>query len=136
MNYYFEPVNLKQWNMFKNVNNIGHVEPFLAVKSMEIGDLVFLHVGKQDKTKESGVYAYGEVVKEPYILQDSPQDYCNNKNTVDVKIRYISYNIPLLNHEQSKSIFTQFRTVHKLNDESVRLLSRYIENEKWFTISS
>ncbi len=40
MNYYFEPVNLKQWNMFNNVKNIGHVEPFLAVKSMEIGDLV------------------------------------------------------------------------------------------------
>lgn len=134
MNYYFEPINLKQWNMFNNVKHIEHIEPFLAVKSMAIGDLVFLYVGQQDKTKESGVYAYGEIIKGPYVLKDCPQDYCNNKNTVDVRIKYISYYEPLLDHGQSKSIFTQFRTVHKLNDESVELLLQLIKNEQWFSI--
>lgn len=119
MKYYFEPVNLKQWNMFKEVKSIGHIEPFLAVKSMEIGDTVLLHVGRQDKTKESGVYAYGTIVKGPYILRDHPQDYCNNKNTVDVRIDYISYGQPLIDSINSKIIFKQFRTVHKLSDESI-----------------
>ncbi len=132
MNYYFEPVNLKQWNMFNNVKSVGHVEPLLAVKSMELGDLVFLYVGKQDKAVESGVYAYGEIVREPYILIDSPKDYCNNKNTVDVEIKYICCNKPLLDHKQSKTIFTQFRTVHKLNNESVEALLRLIKIEKLF----
>lgn len=104
MNYYFEPVNLKQWNMFNNIKHIGHIETFLAVKSMAICDLVFLYVGQQDKTKESGVYAYGEIIKEPYVLKDSPRDYCNNKNTVDVRIKYISY----LNHYWTMDNQNQF----------------------------
>ena len=124
--YFFEPVNLKQWNMFEKVKGLGHIEPFLAVKDMELGDLVFLHVGQQDKSKKSGVYAWGEIVKKPYTLINSPQDYCNNKLTVDVKILYITYTEPLLNHEQSKKVFTQFRTVHKLSDSSISTLLLYI----------
>lgn len=78
-----------------------------------------LHVEKQDKSKESSVYAYGTIVKEPYILTNSPGDYCNNKNTVDVKIKYISYGEPLIDEKKSKLIFFQFRTVHKLSIDSV-----------------
>lgn len=122
MQYFFEPVNIKQWDMFKIVKSIGHIEPFLAVKSMKLGDIVLLHVGKQDKRKESGVYAYGEIVKGPYILKDRPDDYCNNKNTVDVKIKYINYSMPVIDSIKCKTIFTQFRTVHKLSDKSVNRL--------------
>lgn len=43
--YYFEPVNVNQWNMFEKVKNIGHVEPFLATASMNVGDTMLLHVG-------------------------------------------------------------------------------------------
>jgi len=49
MNIYFEPVNVNQWNMFEKVSGVGHVEPFLAVKSMVEDDLVLLHVGSQNK---------------------------------------------------------------------------------------
>lgn len=112
--------------MFEKVKGIGHIEPFLAVKSMELGDLVLLHVGLQDRSKDSGVYAYGEVVREPYILDNRLKDYCNGKNTVDVIIKYISFGAPLLDHDQSKSVFKQFRTVHKLDDESVNLLLQHI----------
>ena len=119
MQYFFEPINLIQWNMFEKVKSVGHIEPFLAVKNMQLGDIVLLHVGKQDKSKESGVYAYGTIVKGPYILTNSPEDYCNNKNTVDVKIKYISYGEPLIDTNKSKLIFSQFRRVYKLSIESV-----------------
>ena len=74
----------------------GHVEPFLATRDMQIGDIVMLHVGKQDPAHESGIYAYGTVIYGPYILTDSPDDYCNNKLTVDIRIDRIEYEKPIL----------------------------------------
>ena len=47
MKIFYEPVNVNQWNMFEKVRAIGHIEPFLATKAMEKGDIVLLHVGKQ-----------------------------------------------------------------------------------------
>lgn len=127
MNYFYEPVNLKQWNMFEVVKSIGHIEPFLAVSSMNLGDIVFLHAGKQDRDYESGIYAYGRIVKGPYILEDSPQDYCNNKNTVDVEILNISYTKPLVPYTISKNIFKQFRTVHKIDEIATKKLLEVLE---------
>ena len=49
MKIYFEPVNINQWNIFERVTGKGHIEPFLATKSMEEGDLVLLNVGRQNK---------------------------------------------------------------------------------------
>lgn len=117
MKYYFEPVNVNQWNMFEKVKTIGHIEPFLATKSMECGDAVLLHVGCQNKIYESGVYAVGTIVKAPYILENSPEDYCNNKLTVDVRIDEINYSIPYICHEVCKKYIHQFRTVHKISEE-------------------
>lgn len=117
MEMFYEPVNLRQWNMFDKVKCIGHIEPFLATKAMSLGDIVFLHVGQQDKNFESGIYAYGVIVKEPYVLEDSPQDYCNNKNTVDVKIVKINYSNPYMPHDECKKYIHQFRTVHKIDKE-------------------
>lgn len=114
MEMFFEPVNLLQWNMFEKVKTIGHIEPFLATKAMSLGDIVFLHVGQQDKDYESGIYAYGVIVKEPYILQNSPQDYCNNKNTVDVRIEKIGYSKPCMSHDECAKYIHQFRTVHMI----------------------
>ena len=112
---FFEPVNLKQWNMFEKVNGVGHVEPFLATQSMEIGDLVVLHVGQQDNRYASGIYAYGTVVEGPFVLQDHPDDYCNGKNTVMVRFDRIVYNRPLISHEDCTAFVHQFRTVHKID---------------------
>ena len=113
---FYEPVNLKQWNMFEKVSGVGHIEPFLATKAMKIGDIILLHVGAQDKQYESGVYAYGTVVKGPYILEDHPEDYCNGKNSVDVSIKKIVYGHPLISHEGFKKYNKQFRTVHKIDE--------------------
>ena len=115
MSIYLEPVNLKQWDMFSNVKATGHVEPFLATKTMIIGDLVLLHVGQQDKRYESGVYAYGRVVEGPFILRDHSDDYCNGKNTVMVKFERIEYDRPIIDHEHCRDFSGQFRTVHLIN---------------------
>lgn len=116
MRFYIEPVNLKQWNMFNNVKGPGHVEHFLATRDMELGDIVILHVGKQDPAHESGVYAYGTVIYGPYILENSPSEYCNLKRTVDVRIDRIDYDKPIITHEDCKRYTGQYRSVHAIAD--------------------
>ena len=96
---YLEPVNLRQWNLFDNVKGSGHVEWFRATRDMQLGDIVILHVGKQDPAHESGVYAYGTVIYGPYILENRSAEYCNNKLTVDVRIDHIVYDTPIITHE-------------------------------------
>lgn len=127
MNYYFEPVNLKKWNMFKKVKNIGHIESMLATSNMKMNDIVFLHVGTQEKTIVSGIYAIGIIVKEPYILRNHPDEYCNNKNTIDLKIIYIDYDKPLIN-TQKYNVFSQYRTVHKLSQVTLEKIRRIISS--------
>ena len=124
---YFEPVNLKQWDMFSKVSGVGHVEPFLATKSMEYGDLVLLHVGQQDKRVKSGIYAFGTVVDGPFILHDYPDDYCNEKNTVMVRFDKIIYGNPLISHDECISFCHQFRTVHCIDP---KYYSKIIEKLK------
>ena len=89
----------------------------MATKSIEERDLVLLHVGSQNKKYESGIYAYRTIVEGPYILEDSPEDYCNNKNTCDVRIDYICYGTPLITHTDSTEFIKQFRTVHMICEE-------------------
>lgn len=125
--YYFEPVNVNQWNLFEKVKNIGHVEPFLATSSMNIGDTMLLHVGSQNKNYESGIYAVGTLVKAPYILENSPQDYCNNKLTVNVRIDKINYSSPYITHEECKAFINQFRTAHKISEEHYALIEQRLD---------
>ena len=115
MNIYYEPVNLNQWNIFNRVSATGHIEPFLATSSMEIGDIVLLHVGQQNKQHKSGIYAIGEIVEGPFILRNSPEDYCNDKKAVNVKVTHITYCKPYITHEECLSFINQFRTVHRIN---------------------
>ena len=117
MDIFFEPVNVNQWNIFEKVKCMGHVEPFLATKSMDVGDLVLLNIGCQNKKYESGIYAFGTIVKGPYILENKPNDYCNNKNTCDVRIDFISYDFPIISHADSKKYIRQFRTPHRISEE-------------------
>ena len=126
--YFFEPVNVNQWNIFEKVNNIGHIEPFLATKAMKKGDVILLHVGSQNKKYESGIYAVGTVVREPYILKNSPQDYCNNRLTVNVKIDKINHSTPCITHQACKTFIRQFRTVHFIKEEHYDLIDEYINS--------
>lgn len=56
----------------------------MATASMQVRDKMLLHVGSQNRKYESGICAVGTIVKESYILENSPQGYCNNKLTVNV----------------------------------------------------
>ena len=127
MNYFFEPVNINQWNIFNKVKRIGHIETFLATKKMQKNDKMILYVGKQNKDVSSGVYAIGTIVSEPYILRNSPEDYCNNKLSVDARIDSISYNVPFIDGEQCNQIFKQFRTVHEIKEVDKLLV--YLEDQ-------
>ena len=129
MSYFYEPVNVNQWNMFEKVKSVGHIEPFLATSKMQCGDIIFLHVGSQNKKYESGIYAYGIVVNGPYILENHPEDYCNEKNTVDVEIKKINYSIPYVSHQECKDKINQFRTVHMLSEENGELLMKLLKTK-------
>lgn len=125
--YYFEPVNINQWNMFEKVKNVGHVEPFLATTTMKIGDILLLHVGSQNRKYESGIYAIATIIRNPYILENSPQDYCNNKLTIDARIDKISYSEPFIKHEVCKEFTKQFRTAHKIKEEYYALVEEKLD---------
>ncbi len=123
---YLEPVNLKQWDMFRKVCGPGHVEPFLATKAMKPGDMALLHVGQQDSRYESGVYAYGTVTEGPFILRNQPDDYCNEKNTVMIRIDRIDYIRPIITHEACKAFSGHFRTVHMIDPGFEDLIRSYL----------
>lgn len=60
--------------------------------------------------------SFREKCRGPYILTDSPDDYCNNKRTVDIRIDRIEYEKPILTHEQCMRYTGQYRTVHSIAD--------------------
>lgn len=134
MNIYFEPVNLKQWNMFEMVSGIGHIEAFLATKSMKVGDIVLLHVGKQFPTVRSGVYAYGFIVEPPSIYLGNQEEQCYGNLSVMVRIARIERGEPLINEDECKEIFAQFRSVHRVNeiyfDKILKMINQSINKEK------
>lgn len=115
--------------MFEKVKSIGHIEPFLATKSMKIGDTLLLHVGTQNSLYESGVYAVATIISEPYILKNQPDDYCNEKLTIDAKITSIDYDTPLINSENCALIFAQKRTVHQIKGNYLNILSNILNIE-------
>lgn len=126
MNYFMEPINLEMWPMFEKITGVNHVECFLATSEMKKGDILFLHVGRQVMKYESGIYAVGEIVSNPYILHDSPDDYCNEKNTVDVRILKIDYKEPFVTHDECLEYINQFRTTHKMEYDKGTELYQYI----------
>lgn len=136
MKYFYEPVNLNMWNLFEKVADIGHIECFYATNKMNIGDMMFLHVGSQVPKFDSGIYAVGEIISKPYILRNSPTDYCNNRNTVDVKIIKYSPNVPIISHAECLKYINQFRSHHMLEQEKGKKLYNLIfDNEKKYEIT-
>ena len=113
--YYYEPVNLLTWDMFKSVSGKGHIESFYAVKSMQPGDIVLLHVGSQVKEYESGVYAVGKVIYGPYTNEIQPDGLLDNRLRVNLEITRIDYSAPIIPHEVCKEFIPQFRTVQQIN---------------------
>ena len=103
--------------MFEEITRPCRVEAFLATKAMRLGDVVFLHVGAQDKSREPGIYAIGAVFKEPYVYEGNPDDWCYGRLSVDVMIVSLTKGAPYVSHEDAKDCISQFRSVHMLDPE-------------------
>jgi len=127
--FFFEPVNLNQWNMFEKVSGVGHEEYFLATKSMKKGDYLIPYVGAQKDGVPSGVYALAEIITDPVILNNHEGDYCNEK--LSVLTRFIIFsNEPIISSDVFSSIPGQFRTAHMINPEHYKKLKELFFIEK------
>lgn len=109
--YFYEPVNVLQWNFFEKVESVGHIEPFFATSQMKVGDILFLHIGAQDRNHESGIYAVAKIINLPYIFKDNPQDKCYNNLSVDAEIIYMSKTEPLIKHNDTIEYIPTYRSV-------------------------
>lgn len=129
MNYFMESINLEMWPMFEKITGVNQIISLLATNEMKKGDILFLHIGRQVLKYESGIYAVGKIITDPYILHDSIEDYCNEKNTVDVKILKIDYKEPFITHSECLLFVNQFRTIYKLDYDKGYKLYNYIFNK-------
>ena len=117
MSIFYSPIDVNKYNIFEKIKGPGVIERFLATNDMELDDILIFHVGKQNANYESGVYAYGKVVKEPYILENHPEDYCNNQNTVDVEVIDISYDKPFIPFNETKEFIEPYQSRHRIGEE-------------------
>lgn len=127
MKIFFQPVNLIRWNMFENVNAYKYVESFYSNKSMEIGDVIVLYIGKQVDSIESGVYGFATIISEPSKILDDADDLKNNRHFVYAMIDILSFSRPLIREQKCKELFRQFQTTHQVKEESsVNFLTDFI----------
>lgn len=117
MAIFYSPIDVNKYNIFEKIKGPGVIERFLATNDMELDDILIFHVGKQNPNYESGVYAYGKVVKEPYILENHPEDYCNNQNTVDVEVIDIRYDKPFIPFSETKDFIEPYQSRHRISEQ-------------------
>lgn len=117
MAIFYSPIDVTKYNIFEKIKEPGIIEHFLATNDMELDDILLFHLGKHDSNYESGVYAYGKVVKEPYILKDHPEDYCNNQNTVDVEIIDIRDDKPFIPLSETKEFIAPYQNRHIISEQ-------------------
>ncbi|MCL2146334.1 MAG: hypothetical protein FWH52_00880 [Synergistaceae bacterium] len=116
MKYFFEPINLRVWNIFIEICSFSYEESFYATKEMEIGDTVFFYVTKKNNRIPSGIYGNGIITKPPYTID-------NGRYMADVKIKYLRFDEPIIEFDICKRFLTQFRSVHRIdNDIMVELM--------------
>ena len=117
MAIFYSPIDVNKYNIFEKIKGPGVIERFLATNDMELDDILIFHVGKQNPNYESGVYAYGKVVKEPYILENHPEDYCNHQNTVDVEVIDIRYDKPFIPFSETKDFIEPYQSRHRISEQ-------------------
>lgn len=117
MKIYYSPINLNLYNIFEKLTEPGIERHFLATKSMKPGDLILFHIGNQNKKFESGVYAYGIVLEEPYIYLDNPNDFCYEKNCVNVGIIDLNKEKPIIPTEEITEFIKPSIRRHLIKEE-------------------
>lgn len=122
MNYFLSLINLETWNMLEEVKKEGHIETVLATKEMKPGDIVFFYVGKEKNLETAGIYAMGEIMTNPYIYYGKPEEYCHQKNSVDVQFIKFECNEPFITYDECKKYINQFRSTHRLEEKAGKKL--------------
>lgn len=114
MNYFYEPLDLKTWNIFEETD----LDVILkATLEMKVGDIVFLYIGNNTKQKKKGIYAIGKIISEPYIL-NKDEDYYNNKElVVDIELIKMETEKPLIPFEECKEEIMPYNGVHILDSK-------------------
>ncbi len=113
--------------MFEKVKMPNHIEHFLATKNMEVGDKMVLHVGTQNPRYQSGIYAVGTIICEPYILNGRPDEQCNLNLTVDVRIDKMTNFNPYMTHSAYCEFDNSFRRVHEIKGNAGEKLISIID---------
>jgi len=110
MKYFLEPIYLTDWNIFSEVCSFSYEENFYATKEMEIGNMVFFYVTKNNEDKIlSGIYGNSIVINSPYINK-------NDRYVVDIKIKYIRFDEPILDFDICMKYLKQVSSVHRIED--------------------
>ena len=116
MNYFLEPINIAEWNLFKEVCDYCYEESFYATKEMKSGDMIIFYIIKDDDKVPDGIYGNAIIIKNPYMVD-------SKRYMVDVKIKYIRFDEPIISFDLCKQYLKQFRSVHKIeSDIMVRLM--------------
>lgn len=121
MNYFFSPINLDDWDIFKKVNAVGYQDTFLATKEMQVGDVVLFYVSANQR-REPGVYACGRIVRLPELVTGRPNDKCNGKVAVVVSFLSVPPQAPLIPLDGCKTFLWPFARSHRVSDEKLRPL--------------
>lgn len=117
MKIYYSPYNMLVSNIFDKITEPNAVDAFEAVRSMEVGDLILFYIGMQHQDYEDGIYAFGEVVKEPYFFIDDPEHDCYGLRCVDVRIIDVNMKKPLIPGYKVLKFFVPLNRKHIIKEE-------------------
>ena len=77
--------------------------------------MIIFYIIKDDDRVPGGIYGNGIIIKNPYMVD-------SKRYIVDVKIKHIRFDEPIIGFDLCKQYLKQFRSVHKIeSDIMVRL---------------
>jgi len=113
MKYFFEPIVLSDWYMFNEVCSFCQEVSFYATEEMQIGDMLFFYIAKKNSKIPAGIYGNGIIISNPN------KDNVETRLRVNVRIKYIRFDEPIINYDICKKYIRQFRDVHKIEDSII-----------------
>ena len=131
MNYFFEPINNIEWNLFEEINDVGFIDTYIGTKSMEMGDYLILYIGDQDPKVNPGVYAVAKIISKPYVFSDVRfiNSHCYNRVSVDARITLLSKTKPLIVKSEMRKIVNQFRSAHKIDSSKYVYIKNLLDRK-------
>jgi hypothetical protein len=113
VNIYYNPTCQSEWDLLKQDKE--HVDWFTACKDVKPGDIYIIGIVAKDAYVEPGIYAYGTVLSDIYILEDKTSKHYGDC-VVDVCIHEI-YDKPIISYEQLFQLTKNYRRVNKIDQK-------------------